>query len=50
MDLQAGLPKQYLYDGLSKLLPGPSHILKPQHPKYSKNTYDQFETPSRPNT
>jgi peptide/nickel transport system substrate-binding protein len=23
--------------------PGPSHILKPQHPKYSKNTYDQFK-------
>ncbi len=22
--------------------PGPSHIMKPQHPKYSKNTYDQY--------
>ena len=23
--------------------PGPAHILKPQHPKYSKNTYEQFK-------
>ena len=22
--------------------PGPAHMLKPQHPKYSKNTYDQY--------
>ncbi len=23
--------------------PGPAHVLKPQHPKYSKNTYDQYK-------
>ena len=23
--------------------PGPAHILKPLHPKYSKNTYDQYK-------
>ena len=23
--------------------PLPAHILKPQHPKYSKNTYDQYQ-------
>ena len=22
--------------------PGPAHVLKPQHPKYSKNTYEQY--------
>ncbi|MGX7876817.1 ABC transporter substrate-binding protein [Mesorhizobium sp. ORM6] len=37
-------PKQYLYAmAYGTFCPGPSHILKPQHPKYSKNTYDQFK-------
>ncbi|MDX8490020.1 ABC transporter substrate-binding protein [Mesorhizobium sp. VK22B] len=37
-------PKQYLYTmAYGTFCPGPSHILKPQHPKYSKNTYDQFK-------
>lgn len=37
-------PKQYLYTmAYPNFCPGPSHILKPQHPKYSKNTYDQFK-------
>ncbi|KAA1179968.1 ABC transporter substrate-binding protein [Rhizobium tropici] len=37
-------PKQYLYTmAYPSFCPGPSHILKPQHPKYSKNTYDQFK-------
>ena len=37
-------PKQYLYAmAYGTFCPGPSHILKPQHPKYSKNTYEQFK-------
>ena len=37
-------PRQYLYAmSYGTFCPGPSHILKPQHPKYSKNTYDQFK-------
>ncbi|GES42050.1 peptide/nickel transport system substrate-binding protein [Rhizobium sp. ERR 922] len=37
-------PKQYLYTmAYPNFCPGPSHLLKPQHPKYSKNTYDQFK-------
>ncbi|WP_267549256.1 ABC transporter substrate-binding protein [Rhizobium rhizogenes] len=37
-------PKQYLYTmAYPNFCPGPAHILKPQHPKYSKNTYDQFK-------
>ncbi|MES0037071.1 ABC transporter substrate-binding protein [Mesorhizobium sp. M0046] len=37
-------PKQHLYAmAYGKFCPGPSHILKPQHPKYSKNTYEQFK-------
>lgn len=37
-------PKQYLYAmAYGTFCPGPAHILKPQHPKYSKNTYDQFK-------
>jgi peptide/nickel transport system substrate-binding protein len=37
-------PKQYLYNmAYGTFCPGPSHILKPQHPKYSKNTYDQYK-------
>ncbi len=29
--------------------PLPAHILKPQHPKYSKNTYDQYQNAFPPN-
>ncbi|TGT38157.1 ABC transporter substrate-binding protein [Mesorhizobium sp. M8A.F.Ca.ET.165.01.1.1] len=37
-------PKQHLYAmAYGTFCPGPAHILKPQHPKYSKNTYDQFK-------
>ncbi|MGO4441229.1 ABC transporter substrate-binding protein [Rhizobium sp. RAF56] len=37
-------PRQYLYAmAYGTFCPGPSHVLKPQHPKYSKNTYDQFK-------
>ncbi|MCQ8871708.1 ABC transporter substrate-binding protein [Mesorhizobium sp. LMG17149] len=37
-------PKQYLYAmAYGTFCPGPAHILKPHHPKYSKNTYDQFK-------
>ena len=37
-------PKQYLYNmAYGTFCPGPAHILKPQHPKYSKNTYDQYK-------
>ncbi|MHC2220796.1 ABC-type transport system substrate-binding protein [Rhizobium leguminosarum] len=37
-------PKQYLYTmSYPNFCPGPSHILKSKHPKYSKNTYDQFK-------
>ncbi|MBZ9796802.1 ABC transporter substrate-binding protein [Mesorhizobium sp. ES1-4] len=37
-------PKQHLYAmAYGTFCPGPSHILKPQHPKYSKNTYEQFK-------
>lgn len=38
-------PTQYLYAmAYGTFCPGPSHILKPQHPKYnSANSYDQFK-------
>ncbi len=37
-------PRQYLYAmAYGTFCPGPSHLLKPQHPKYSKNTYEQFK-------
>jgi len=37
-------PRQYLFAmAYGTFCPGPSHILKPQHPKYSKNTYEQFK-------
>ena len=37
-------PRQYLYAmAYGTFCPGPAHILKPQHPKYSKNTYEQFK-------
>lgn len=38
-------PTQYLYAmAYGTFCPGPSHILKPEHPKYnSANTYDQYK-------
>jgi len=37
-------PTQYLYAmAYGSFCPGPSHILKPQHPKYSSNTYEQYK-------
>ncbi|GAB1584648.1 ABC transporter substrate-binding protein [Phyllobacterium phragmitis] len=37
-------PKQYLYTmAYPNFCPGPAHLLKPKHPKYSSNTYDQFK-------
>ena len=38
-------PTQYLYAmGYDSFCPGPSHILKPQHPKYNTaNTYEQYK-------
>jgi len=37
-------PKQYLYTmAYGGFCPLPEHILKPQHPKYSKNTYEQYQ-------
>lgn len=37
-------PKQYLYTmAYGGFCPLPAHMLKPQHPKYSKNTYDQYQ-------
>jgi peptide/nickel transport system substrate-binding protein len=38
-------PKQYLYAmAYGMFCPGPSHILKPQHPKYNPaNTYEQYK-------
>ena len=38
-------PTQYLYQmAYGTFCPGPSHILKPQHPKYNAdNTYDEYK-------
>lgn len=37
-------PKQYLWAmAYGTFCPGPSHVLKPHHPKYSSNTYDQYK-------
>jgi peptide/nickel transport system substrate-binding protein len=43
-------PEQYLYTmAYGGFCPLPAHILKPQHPKYSKNTYDQYTNAFPPN-
>jgi peptide/nickel transport system substrate-binding protein len=43
-NFKEAFPKQYLYQmAYGTFCPGPAHILKPQHPKYSKNTYDQYK-------
>lgn len=37
-------PKTYLYAmGYGSFCPLPAHILKPMHPKYSNNTYDEYK-------
>jgi peptide/nickel transport system substrate-binding protein len=37
-------PTEYLYQmAYGNFCPGPAHILKPEHPKYSDNTYDQYK-------
>lgn len=37
-------PKQYLYTmAYPSFCPGPAHVLKSKHPKYSDNSYDQFK-------
>ena len=36
-------PRQVIFAlAYGTFCPGPSHVLKPQHPKYSKNTYEQY--------
>ncbi|WP_196258983.1 ABC transporter substrate-binding protein [Pelagibacterium limicola] len=36
-------PTQYLYQmAYGTFCPGPAHILRPHHPDYSDNTYDQY--------
>ena len=43
-------PRQYLYAmAYGTFCPGPAHILKPQHPKYSENTYEQYKNAFPPN-
>src|SRR6185437_11223350 len=43
-------PTQYLYTmAYGGFCPLPAHLLKPQHPKYSKNTYDQYTNAFPPN-
>jgi len=43
-------PKQYLYTmAYGGFCPLPAHLLKPQHPKYSTNTYDQYTNAFPPN-
>lgn len=37
-------PTEYLYQmAYGNFCPGPSHILKPKHPKYSDNTYEEYK-------
>jgi len=42
---QTAFPTQYLYQmAYGTFCPGPSHILKPEHPKYnSDNTYEEYK-------
>lgn len=42
-------PKQYIYQmAYGTFCPGPAHIFKPLHPKYSSNTYDQYKNAIKP--
>ena len=41
---QEAFPTQYLYAmAYGTFCPGPSHILKPEHPSYSDNTYEEYK-------
>lgn len=41
---QEAFPTQYLYQmAYGTFCPGPSHILKPEHPDYSDNTYEEYK-------
>jgi peptide/nickel transport system substrate-binding protein len=41
---EESFPTQYLYQmAYGTFCPGPSHILKPEHPNYSDNTYDEYK-------
>lgn len=41
---EEAFPTQYLYAmAYGTFCPGPSHILKPEHPKYSDNTYEEYK-------
>jgi peptide/nickel transport system substrate-binding protein len=41
---EESFPTQYLYQmAYGNFCPGPSHILKPEHPEYSDNTYDEYK-------
>ena len=43
MDFQTAFPEQVLYNmAYGNFCPGPSHVLKPQHPSYSDNTMQEF--------
>jgi peptide/nickel transport system substrate-binding protein len=47
---QDAFPTQVLYSmAYMNFCPGPSHILAPQHPKNSKNTYEQYKNAFGPN-
>jgi peptide/nickel transport system substrate-binding protein len=42
-------PRQYIYQmAYGTFCPGPAHIFKPLHPKYSSNTYDQYKNAIKP--
>lgn len=43
MSFTTAFPRQVIFAlAYGTFCPGPSHLLKPQHPKYSSNTYDQY--------
>lgn len=43
MSFTTPFPRQVIFAlAYGTFCPGPSHVLKPQHPKYSKSTYDQY--------
>ncbi len=40
---QTAFPRQVIFAlAYGTFCPGPAHMLKPQHPKYSKNSYEQY--------
>lgn len=43
MSFEMAFPEEVLYAlAYGNFCPGPSHVLKPQHPNYSDNTHEQF--------